>query len=367
MIENALLVFLIVYTLFIVFFIGTSLACLKGEKTVNNLIEPVSIVIPCKNEAENLPSLIACIRRQDFPAAIEVIFIDDGSDDGSPVIIERARAGSTFPMRLFTNRFDKARLLTSKQQALDLGIRVASHPLIALTDADMTLDKKWLGSLVTSLRPGNDLVFGHTAILPGRSIFSVFQSFQLASLFSIAAVFHYCGIVGSCMGNNLLLRKAAYLECGGHDAIGYSITEDRALLRHFHRCRRKTGIVAPFCPTAYTAAHQSLRLFIQQIRRWARGGFTNGMNLVIAAIVFTVQNAAVVAGAAGCFSYNVRLVALVNFFLTWAFLAISFKKNRSPVTALFFPVYFIFLLIETIVLLPGALFKRGIVWKGNRV
>ncbi|MBN1309634.1 MAG: glycosyltransferase [Chitinispirillaceae bacterium] len=367
MIENALFIFLILYTLAVIFFLGISLVFPKGQKTVGTAIEPVSIVIPFKNEAENLPTLIAWLQQQDFQGTMEVVFIDDGSDDESRAIIERARAESAFAVRLLTSRFDKKRSLTSKQQALDLGIREASYPLIALTDADMTLEKQWLRSLAVSLHPGSDLVFGHTAILPGRSFFSIFQSFQLASLFSIAAVFHHCGIAGSCMGNNLLLRKAAYLECGGHDAIGYSITEDCALLRHFRRCRRKTGIVAPFYPMAFTAAHHSLRLFLQQARRWVCGGFADGINLFITGVVFTLQNAAVVAGAAGFFSFKVRLVALINFFLTWGFLAINFQKNRSPITALFFPLYFLLLLIETIALLPAAFFKQGIVWKGNRV
>ena len=367
MIELALLFILTLYASLIIFLINVAFRFPGGQKIAEATIEPVSIVIPCKNEAHNLPRLIASIKQLEYPAAMEVVFIDDDSVDDTATIIEQVRRESGIPIRLLKNRFEKKIGLTSKQQALDLGIREALYPCIALTDADMSFDKQWLLSLAVSLKPGIDLVFGHTAIIPGRSFFALFQSFQLAFLFSIAALFHYCGIPGSCMGNNILLRKTAYLECGGYTAIGYAITEDRALLRQFRRCGRTTGIVVPFLPTAFTAAHSSRRLFFQQAARWVRGGFSNGIHLLAAGLLFTLQNSALIAGAAGLLSERLQLLALVNTLLTWMLLLITFKKLKPPVSALLFPFYFPLLIIETILLIPALFPIKRIIWKGRPV
>ncbi len=368
MIESTIIVFLTAYALFILFVTVTALRHPRQAASFNKAAENVSIVIPCKNEAVNIPALTASLERQNYPGKIEVVFVNDDSVDETAAVIEKVRdSACRIDIRSLAGTYETACHLTSKQQALDLGIHEATYPLIALTDADMIMDMQWLSSLTCSLKPDSDLIFGHTAILPDGSVFTFFQSFQLEFLFAVASVFHYCGIIGSCMGNNLLLRKQAYLDSGGQKAIGYTITEDRALLRHFQRSHRKIHIVAPFVPTAYTIPHRSLHAFLLQMRRWAGGGFGTGINLLFFGLAFTLQNAIFLLGVTGFFTGGTRLIGISNFILTWFFLFVSFKKNRSPVPAFLFPVYYLFLLVETIVLLPLLLFQRKIIWKGRTV
>ena len=54
----------------------------------------ISVVIPLLNEAESIPELFAWIRRvmNEHGYSYEVIFVDDGSTDGSWSVIERLRA-----------------------------------------------------------------------------------------------------------------------------------------------------------------------------------------------------------------------------------------------------------------------------------
>ncbi len=369
MTENILLVFLLLFASVIIILIIAALRfpykskdgrCDTGSK-------PVSIVVPCKNEAENIPVFIDSIKLLEYPAPFEVIFIDDESDDDTKAIVEKASRESIVSIRLIENRFRKNTRLTGKQQAIDIGINKASYPYIVLTDADMTFSRNWLLSLVKSLDPDIDLAFGHTAILPGRSLFGLLQSFQLSFLFSVAAMFHFCGITGSCMGNNIILRKAAYLDCGGFKSIGYSITEDRALLRHFRQCGKSINIVIPFFPIAYTVPHSSFRPFFQQACRWIRGGFSGGLNLSAAALLLTLQNISLIAATAGLLPEKTFFLTIVNAFLMWIFLFISFKKIKAPVSAFWFPLYLLFLIIETFLLLPALLPNRKILWKGRSI
>jgi len=367
MIAYLLLSFLVFYALFIAALTVTALLADRNISHSKQQPENISIVIPCKNEAANIPSLIAAIERQEYPAATEVIFIDDGSTDTTASVISEAGKKSSIPIRLLPGRFLPQRCLTSKQQAIDLGIREASYQVIALTDADMQLKTGWLASLACNLHEDTALVFGHTVISPADSAFSMFQTFQLEFLFAVAWSLHKCRIAGSCMGNNLMLRKEAYIKSGGQDAIGYSITEDQALLRHFKRTRLKTASTTPFHPSATTYPHHDIRAFIRQMHRWVAGGFKTGVNLLPIGALLIIQNIALIAECAGLPLTEASHISRINFLLTWLFVAAVFKKNRSPVSSLFFPVYYLFLIIETALLFPLILLRRTVMWKERPV
>ena len=173
----------------------------------------VSIVVPFKNEAENLERLLSSLEAQDYQGYYEILLVNDGSTDGYKNSI--ALRLSNRPLRVIDSVYSAASPLTSKQQALDCGIRGAAGDWIALTDADMLLKPEWLSSLMNRAADKPDLVFGHTVIdaSPAAGLFGKFQSFQLEVLFAVAYALHRAGIAGSCMGNNMLISRKA--EAGG--------------------------------------------------------------------------------------------------------------------------------------------------------
>lgn len=91
----------------------------------------IAIVVPVKNEAENVVPLIeeihaALAGRLEF----EVIYVDDGSDDATPAVL--AEAAKAYP-RLRTFRHRES---CGQSQAVATGIRHARAPLIATLDGD---------------------------------------------------------------------------------------------------------------------------------------------------------------------------------------------------------------------------------------
>ena len=50
------------------------------------------MVIPAYNEADYLPAALRSLRAQDFPGAVEVIVVDNGSTDGTAVLARRLGA-----------------------------------------------------------------------------------------------------------------------------------------------------------------------------------------------------------------------------------------------------------------------------------
>jgi len=116
----------------------------------------ISIVVPAYNEAESLPEL-----HRELEAALdalghawEIIYVDDGSRDGSDEVVGRFAAGDP------RVRGAVLRRNFGKSAALATGFRLARGEWVATLDADLQDDPAELARLIEALGQGNDLVSG---------------------------------------------------------------------------------------------------------------------------------------------------------------------------------------------------------------
>jgi cellulose synthase/poly-beta-1,6-N-acetylglucosamine synthase-like glycosyltransferase len=328
----------------------------------------ISIVIPFCNEAPRLTVLLESLITQDYPGTYEVILVNDGSSDDFLTPIDPFLRSPRHTIKLVQSDFDKQKKLTSKQQALDTGVAKARYPYLAFTDADMVLSKNWLVSLARMIPLGYDLVFGHTVIRKSAKTFLDFlQAYQLEFLFAVAYAFHTARMAGSCMGNNLLLSKKAYKEVGGQAGIGYSIVEDRALFSAFKRRGMKVAPAYPFFAMAETYPCKDLRSFFHQIGRWARGGFSEQLDLLPIAVLFCVQYVFLILAMVGEVHGTCAFLAYANFGSILFFLFCAFKKMDSKERLFLFPAYYAFLLIEAVAVLLSFAVSPAISWKNRKL
>jgi cellulose synthase/poly-beta-1,6-N-acetylglucosamine synthase-like glycosyltransferase len=328
----------------------------------------LSVVVPFKNEAQNLDALCASLAAQDFRGTWDIVLVNDGSDDDCAAAVDRFRNRFGARFACLDSPFDATKNLTSKQQALDTGIAAARNDWIVLTDADMMFAPDWLSSLAANAAPGSDLVFCRTAMRTDHSgLFGFLQSYQLDFLFSAAYAFCAAGMGGSCMGNNILIRKTAYRDLGGQTAIGYSIVEDMDLYRTFKRRGYATAPQAPFTSRAWTTPCETAGQFYHQMLRWARGGFSRNPLLLCAALLFTFQNIVFAASMFGVMSSAIFILSAANIFLTMVYIAAAFKKIRSHGNTLFFPLYLVFSMIEAFVFCFSFVITPRVKWKNKKV
>ena len=113
----------------------------------------ISVVVPVFNEEENLPILQSELRAALGGLDHEIIFVDDGSTDGSASKIERAPN-----VRIL--RFEKN---TGQSAALYAGIKAARGRTIAMIDSDLQNDPADIPRLLAEVRRGADLVCGYRA------------------------------------------------------------------------------------------------------------------------------------------------------------------------------------------------------------
>src|SRR2546422_4388094 len=125
------------------------------SRHINN--EPkieVSLVIPVRDEAATINNLLASIATQTLEPD-EVVIVDGGSKDGTLKILHEARAHNP-----------KIRVIeawkASPGLGRNIGISNARYEWIALTDAGIRLDPRWLACLVevALAQPDLDLVCG---------------------------------------------------------------------------------------------------------------------------------------------------------------------------------------------------------------
>lgn len=113
----------------------------------------VSVVVPLFNEEENVPilqsELAAALEGRDY----EIIFIDDGSTDGTA-----ARITTASRVRLI--RFARN---SGQSAALYAGLQAASGAVAVLIDGDLQNDPADIPKLLREIDKGADLVCGYRA------------------------------------------------------------------------------------------------------------------------------------------------------------------------------------------------------------
>ena len=116
----------------------------------------ISLILPVYNEEENLVIQYDKIKQAlaRLKYSFEIIFVDDGSTDFSPSILkEIAAKDKQVKIILFRRNFGQT-------PAMAAGIEYSSGEIILFMDADLQNDPEDIGSLVSKINEGYDVVSG---------------------------------------------------------------------------------------------------------------------------------------------------------------------------------------------------------------
>ena len=120
--------------------------------------------MPCYNEEQRLPRTIEQIERylEGKAATYELILVDDGSADGTRMIMDAAAERHPFV------RVEALPRNRGKGRALAVGVEVAKGDEILLTDADLSTPIEELDKLQLALRNGAGVAIGSRALRGSR-------------------------------------------------------------------------------------------------------------------------------------------------------------------------------------------------------
>jgi dolichol-phosphate mannosyltransferase len=109
----------------------------------------VTVVVPVRNEAGNVAPLVAEIAGAlDAQWAFEVVYVDDGSSDGTGA--ELARLNAQFPWL----RHLRHRQSCGQSAAVRSGVQAARAPIVVTLDGDGQNDPKFLPAMIRALEQG---------------------------------------------------------------------------------------------------------------------------------------------------------------------------------------------------------------------
>ncbi|MFK7792802.1 MAG: glycosyltransferase family 2 protein [Devosiaceae bacterium] len=107
----------------------------------------LSVVIPCKNEAENLPILISEIATALSGRDLEILVIDDGSTDDTAQAAHRAGVEASATVRVLHHETS-----AGQSAAVRTGVLNATGDIIICTDGDGQNDPAFMPALVDALQ-----------------------------------------------------------------------------------------------------------------------------------------------------------------------------------------------------------------------
>ncbi len=178
----------------------------------------VSIVVPARNEKGSIQPIID--RMPIFGSALEIVFIEGHSDDGTWDEIKRVAANYSDPMTLTIAQQDGV----GKGDAVRKGFEMAAGEVVMIFDADMTVVPEDMPKFYEPIARGKaDIVNGSRLVYPlepgamkflnklGNSFFALFLSWLIGQRFKDVL----CG--------TKVLRKADYV----------AIMENRAFFGEF--------------------------------------------------------------------------------------------------------------------------------------
>lgn len=330
-------------------------------------IADVSIIVPARNEAHNLPALLESLQELE-PAALEIIVVDDHSTDGTGDIARAAGVRVATPPPVPDD-------WNGKPWACAAGAAVASGGYLLFTDADTIHGRDSLSrALATAQRESADMV----SVIPTHIVRTAWERlqavFQLLLLIATRAGARTArGERRFAIGQYLLFRRDAYERIGGHRAVRRRVAEDLALAREI---ADTGGRVA----AAHAPGLMSVRMYPEGFGGFMRGwrrSFYEG--LASAGVIATLELVAVIGwllGApllmmASALAGDLPGVAVGGVLYGLAVAAVGRSQREigsfPAYSAFVYPLFTgIFALVSTLALFDRIRGAR-VMWKGREV
>jgi biofilm PGA synthesis N-glycosyltransferase PgaC len=289
----------ILYSLLIIYYWQAWRSIEIFDSEIKTTQEKISLIIPARNEENNIQKLLAALQNQSYPKELtEIIVIDDHSTDSTASIVLQ------FPfVKLIQLKEDN--INSYKKKAIETGIAAATGELIVTTDADCLPPPKWLQTIV-SFKKEKQAVFiaAPVVINCNSSVLQIFQAMDFMVLQGITGAVVANQKMSMCNGANLAYDRKAFYTVNGFTDIDHIASGDDMLLMHkivkqypgkVYYLKSKEAIVS-------TEPMKTWRSFFNQRIRWAsKAGVYNDKRILPVLIVVYLFNLSFLVLLAGMF------------------------------------------------------------------
>lgn len=365
MIIVVLLISVILQVWYYVFIFG-KLAWLVDKEDVLFDIEPVSILICAKNEAENLKRNLPLILCQDY-SVFEVIVIDDDSTDKTNQILSEIK--ESYPA-LKVVKFNRSKgSFLGKKEPLSYGIEHAEHEILVFTDADCKpTSRYWLGKMVSNFDKNTDIVLGFSPFIGTNSFLNKVICFDALYIAIQYLSFSLFGRTYMGVGRNMAYRKSLWIEVGGFSSSLHLPSGDDDLF--INKASKTANVRLEINKNAWTISsapnslarwivqkkrHNTTSLHYSLIDKVLLGGLHLSAFLFYGSIIYLLLAQEI--------TYQVIGLVLIRFLFQYMIIKKCFMKLGGQNLLLFSPLFEFFGFIINGFATASNLFLRHNKWK----
>jgi len=330
----------------------------------------ITVLIPFRNEEENLEKCIQSVLNQKYPAEhLEIIALNDHSDDESEKIIKKyTLQNSNIKLINLTSEY-------GKKEALEKGISIAKHSWIVTLDADCIVKENWLEKLNQYIqKTGNNYVVMPVIYHQEKSFFERIQSLEFLTLVATSAACIQGKNPLMSNGANTAFSKVLFNQVNGFEGNKHiSSGDDVFLLQKIIALENHTiGYLHHQDVIAYTNATSTLKQFVKQRVRWGSKSkaYKSKFSIGIAILIFIINIELILTlllAIGQQISWNIFLILfLVKLLFDTIFIRISTpfygKEKLAFLTlqlAILYPIYIFVISFLSFIYRPT--------WKGRKI
>jgi len=336
----------------------------------------IAVLIAVRNEEKYLSGLLKSLENQNYRKNIYDVFIlDDDSNDASPTIAKTfCERNTNFHLKTIKRQMNN---LTGKMNVLAQGLSELECDLVLITDADCITPPNWIKTFASYIDKKTGLIGALTSLSPVNDInpdyknklFQKIQTLDWYFLQSVARKSSNAGKPVTVLGNNFAFSLKAYREVGGFESIGFSITEDYALLKAIE----KTGhwdIKHMNDPGAIIFSYplNTLKEFFLQRMRWIRGGKSaRPWGYFLMTTSFITHTLILLALILGQFNTISILSIFTILIIDYQTIRDDIKKSKLKNLKPYFIFFELFYILYTIFFSIYFLFPFKVNWKGREL
>jgi cellulose synthase/poly-beta-1,6-N-acetylglucosamine synthase-like glycosyltransferase len=336
-----------------------------------------SVIVPARNEEEYIRNCLLSVLGQEYPSGLfEVIVVNDHSTDGTEAIVrELQERYHNLKLINLADHVAGQKLNAYKKKALDLAIRQSNAEWIVTTDADCTVNTKWLSQMDAFIRQKQPVFIAAPVMFIHKGGFlSVFQLLDFISLQGITAASVSAGYHTMCNGANIAYRRDAFYEVNGFTGIDQLASGDDMLLMHKINEKYPGRIGYLFSKQAIvtTPPTENWNAFLNQRIRWASKAdkYNDRSIFWVLLLVYLVNFALLGLLMASPFAeagfYNWILLVIAKTLIELSFMIPVARFFGRTGALAWFPLMQPFHIVYTVI--AGWLGKFGTYqWKGRKV
>lgn len=321
-----------------------------------NPVSRFSIVVPFRNEANHLDTLLQSFKGLNYPKELfEIIMVDDDSEDYSVDIIQSFLGKYQQEKLNITILKNERQSHSPKKDAIVTAISHSNFEWIVTTDADCVVPEFWLQSFdIIIQHKAPKLIVASVGYRISNSILDYFQLHDFLSLQTATVGGFGIGNPFLCNGANLCYNKDVFKKLNGFKgntniASGDDLFFMEKVVKNYpkdiHFLKSKNAIV-------YTKPEATLMALFNQRVRWASktSAYNNLFSKVLALIVLLMNASLVVCfvlAILGLQSWQILSVLfIIKFCFDFLFIFRSsnfFNQNlsliRYPLNGLMYPLF----------------------------